>query len=295
MSILYPRPLLIKLMATLLSIVSFINCCFITDVGSKKTTPDGQIKVMTFNVRQYKADMFNEHMSAKRVPESINVILEELPDTLGVQESDFGWSCALNIGLAAEYKCIMVGRDAGGAIGESTSIFYRFKKFNLIDCGTFWLSQTPFIVSKGWDAGSNRTVTWAILQNKETKEKFVHINTHLDDRGEIARQKGTEMLLEFAAKFDLPVVCTGDFNLREGVALYKTLTSGCLKDSKYLATETMNGGTFSSYGPFDPNAKPIDYLLVSKGINVSKYHIITERDGIAYSDHFPVYIEISFE
>lgn len=294
MNKLYRRSFLVELMSILLAFTSFINCMFFVEAGSKRTTPEGQIKVMSFNLRQYKADMFNEHMSAKRVPVSIDVILEELPDSLGVQESDFGWTCALNIGLAAEYKSVGVGRDSGGSIGEATAIYYRYKKYDLVDCGTFWLSETPNFVSKGWDAMCNRVCTWAVLRSKETNKEYVHINTHLDHQGQLARENGSDMILDLAAKFDIPVVCTGDFNTKEGTEIYDRLTGGCLYDSKYLAEETMSGPTSNAYNDYKPYSEPIDYIFVSENIKVSKYHIITERDnGFAYSDHFPVYIEMS--
>lgn len=294
MNTFYKRPFLIELMSILLAFTSFINCMFFVDAGSNRTTPEGQIKVMSFNLRQYKADMFNEHMSAKRVPVSIDVILEELPDSVGVQESDFGWTCALNIGLAAEYKSVSIGRDSGWVIGEATAIYYRYKKYNLVDCGTFWLSETPNRVSKGWDAMCNRVCTWAVLQNKETNEEYVHINTHLDHQGQLARENGSDMILELAAQFQIPVVCTGDFNTKEGTEIYDRLTGGCLYDSKYLAEETMSGPTSNAYSDYKPYSEPIDYIFVSENIKVNKYHIITEREnGFAYSDHFPVYIEMN--
>lgn len=294
MNTFFKRPFLIELMSILLAFTSFINCMFFVEPGSKRTTPDGQIKVMSFNLRQYKADMFNEHMSAKRVPVSIDVILEELPDSIGVQESDFGWTCALNIGLAAEYRSVSIGRDSGGSIGEATAIYYRYKIYDVVDCGTFWLSETPNRVSKGWDAMCNRVCTWVVLQNKETKEEYVHINTHLDHQGELARENGTDMILDLASQFQQPVVCTGDFNTKEGTDIYDRLTGGCLYDSKYLAEETMSGPTSNAYDEYKPERPPIDYIFVSENIKVNKYHIITERENdFAYSDHFPLYIEMS--
>ena len=296
MNIFYPRSLFVKVCATLFAFVSFILVWFVADTGSKRTTPEDEIKVMTYNVRQYKIDIGTEHRSAPRVNEGIRVVLEELPDSLGCQESDFGWTVSMNIGLATEYKCVSIGRDAGGAIGESCAIYYRFKKFRLLDCGTFWLSETPEKISQGWDGACKRVCTWAMLENRETKECYVHINTHLDHAGELAREYGTDMILDFAKQFNVPVVVTGDFNLYEGDDLYYKMISGELKDSKYLANETMTGNTFHAYGSYNPNGRPIDYLFVSDGIEVSKYHIITERDSdFYYSDHFPVYIEMKLK
>lgn len=296
MNILFRKSIFVKLFSTVLAFVSVINILFVADFGSKRTTPEGEIKVMTYNVRVFKGELATEHDSAKRVPEVVREILEELPDSVGCQESDWGWTIGMGIGLEAEYDCVQAGRDAAGAIGEACSIFYRHRKFRLLDCGTFWLSQTPCIPSKGWDADCNRVCTWAKLENRKTKERYVHINTHLDHKGELARENGTDMVLDFAKRFDCPVVVTGDFNFNEGHELYQKMIGGELKDSKYLAKETMSGNTFNGFGDFDPQGLPIDFLFVSEGIEVSKYHIITDRDSdVICSDHFPVYIEMKLE
>ena len=50
------------------------------------------------------------------------------------------------------YDYIGVGRDDGKEKGEHSAIFYRTDKFDVIEKGDFWLSETPDVPSKGWDA-----------------------------------------------------------------------------------------------------------------------------------------------
>ena len=50
-----------------------------------------------------------------------------------------------------EYDYIGVGRDNGKTEGEHSAIFYRTDKFEVIDKGDFWMSETPDVPSKGWD------------------------------------------------------------------------------------------------------------------------------------------------
>ena len=50
------------------------------------------------------------------------------------------------------FDYIGVGRDDGGERGEHAAIFYRTSRFELLDHGDFWLSQTPDTPSVGWDA-----------------------------------------------------------------------------------------------------------------------------------------------
>lgn len=42
-----------------------------------------------------------------------------------------------------------------------TPIFHNKKKLNVLDYGTFWLSETPDVVSRGWDGKFPRICTWA--------------------------------------------------------------------------------------------------------------------------------------
>ena len=50
------------------------------------------------------------------------------------------------------YDYIGVGRDDGKDKGEHSAIFYRTDKFDIVEKGDFWLSETPDVPSKGWDA-----------------------------------------------------------------------------------------------------------------------------------------------
>lgn len=50
------------------------------------------------------------------------------------------------------YEYIGVGRDDGKDAGEHSAIFYRTDLFELLDKGDFWLSETPDVPGKGWDA-----------------------------------------------------------------------------------------------------------------------------------------------
>jgi hypothetical protein len=187
------------LCAIMLIIISFFGIG-IPETGAKAPTED-TVRIMSFNVRNVEYDR------GRIVPQ---VIADYMPDSVGVQECEGIWFLTLKSNLPS-YGIVGVGRDAGlPLIGESTAILYRNDKYKLIDWGTFWLSETPEKPSMGWDAKYKRTCTWAILENKETKEQYAHVNTHLDNVGSEARIKGIELILEKAASFDMPVVVTGD-------------------------------------------------------------------------------------
>ena len=51
-----------------------------------------------------------------------------------------------------EYGVIGVGREDGKEKGEYSALWYQKDRFNLLDSGYFWLSETPEVAgSKGWD------------------------------------------------------------------------------------------------------------------------------------------------
>lgn len=62
------------------------------------------------------------------------------------------------------YDYIGVGRDDGKDKGEHSAIFYRTDKFDIVEKGDFWLSETPDVPSKGWDAVLPRICSWGAFQ-----------------------------------------------------------------------------------------------------------------------------------
>ena len=113
-----------------------------------------------------------------------------------------------------EYNHIGIGRDGVGK-GEASAIFYDKSRFKVTNEQTFWLSETPEKISKGWDAAYIRICTYALFKDKKTKRTFWVFNTHLDNSGELARKNGINLILakmKEVNKKNYPVILMGDFN-----------------------------------------------------------------------------------
>ena len=263
----------------------------IQDFENKKSQE--VIRVMSFNIRCLNVgkDTWEDRIGI--VTETIN---KSNADSIGVQEATTEWMATLDKELT-KYAWVGVGRDDGKTQGEFSSIFYLKEKYNLIDSGTFWLSETPDVPSLGWGAGCNRVCTWAVLENKETKEQYVHINSHFDNASEKAREESVKMILAHAEKYkDLPVVFTADMNVVEGSANYVQMTSGCLKDTKYLTDDSMNYLTYHDTKPSRHQGEVIDYVMVNDNFNVLSYKVVTAGiDNRYVSDHFPVYADLELK
>ena len=252
----------------------------------------GQLHVMSLNLCCWGYD---DNTVDKRLERVKTLIDKYKPCTLGVQEATPEWMEYLSSNLEG-YARVGEGREGGGK-GEHTAIFYRTDRLNLIETDTFWLSETPRVVSKSWGSRCLRVLTWAKLRLVETGKEFVHVNTHIDF-GELAPIMQTRMVLDNINSFDIPVICTGDFNFTEDHEGYKLLTSGKMADSKYLTSNTTNIATFHGYGEIDVSQeKPIDFCFVSKDdFIVNCYKVLDEKiNGELYSDHHAVYVELDFK
>ncbi len=255
--------------------------------------PADSVRVVSFNVR-CKDDTFG---SVKGRSQLICAALEQYaPDSFGVQEATAQWIEILSENLT-DYACISQMRD-GKESSEASAVFYLKDKYTVIDSGTIWLSDTPEeFGSKFALSFCPRIATWATLENKETGEIYTHVNTHLDHVLESVRVEQIKVLKvkieELKAK-GYPVVCTGDFNTKEGADAYNEMKP-CLNDSKYLAKNSDDGATFINYGKNLSETRPIDFIFVSDGIQVETYKIIDEKIGKMYlSDHAALCADVIF-
>ncbi len=250
-----------------------------------------ELKIMSYNLLCYGPDEFDWTLRRDMV---IDIIKKEKPDSFGVQEAHYEWMQVLDNALD-DYAYAGIGRE-GGTEGEFSAVFYLKDKFDLVDSGTFWLSENPEVPAKGWDAVCYRICTWAKLRDKNSGEVYVHMNTHLDHIGPVARTKGLQLILDYAENFTEPAVLTGDFNFFEGCDLYKQMTSGKFIDSKYATDNNMDHYTFNAFYPLMNKKEElaiIDFVNVTKDIKVNSYKVITDKpDGKFPSDHFPVVAEI---
>ena len=178
-----------------------------------------------------------------------------------------------------EYDYIGVARDDGKQKGEYSPVFYRRDRFELLDSGTFWLSETPDKVSYGWDAACRRVCSWGYFKDKLTKKKFWFFNTHMDHKGKIARVEGAKLVISKINQMcgkGAKVILTGDFNVAQDSPAYKTFAeSGLLKDSYELApVKFAPTGTFNSFKVANHTTKRIDHIFVSE-VNVLRYGVLT--------------------
>ena len=257
-----------------------------------------QINTMSFNIR-YDEPKDGEQNWHKRKGNVIRMINFYDLDIIGMQEVLVSQLKYLKDNLM-DYNVVGVGREDGKEKGEFTPVFYRNERFKELKHGTFWLSETPEKVSKGWDADLKRIVTWVMLQDKTTGIEFLFLNTHFDHRGKQARIESARLIKSKISELSegKQVILTGDFNSSpesEAIKTLKSDTEDGLIDSRESATITY-GPEWTSSGfdnrPFEQR-RVIDYIFLQNVEMVKRHGIITEKlNNLCLSDHCPVFIQI---
>jgi endonuclease/exonuclease/phosphatase family metal-dependent hydrolase len=250
-------------------------------------------QVMTWNIRfDNPSDSVNAWPNRK---EKVFALLHKYnPDILGVQEAL--QHQITDITSALGYSFVGVGRDDGDSKGEYSAVLFRKEKFDLLDNGTFWLSEQPEVPgSKNWDAAITRIATWASLMDKRTGRKFMVMNTHFDHIGKEAREKSAQLLKEKALQLNpelLPVIITGDFNCTRDEMPYEIMTDGELIE--LIDPASQPEGTYCTFKVNGDACRAIDYIFLTNEWQADRYRVITDHDGRYYpSDHLPVMLTLS--
>lgn len=250
------------------------------------------MKVMSYNIL---CAGRGENAWEKRIPLVVRTIRNADPDVFGVQEAHYHWMRAL-MGAFPDYAHVGVGRDNGKKRGEFSAVFYKKDAFRLLDSGNFWLSETPDVPKKGWDAVCIRICSWAKLQQKADGKTFVFMNTHLDHVGQKAMQGGAELIGQRAAEIagELPVILTGDFNVTPDSVPCLTVKAAGFADTRDLAPGADTGITFNNFEtePSEDQAV-IDYIFIKGPVQAKKMQVVRKKlDGHLPSDHYPVVAQL---
>ncbi|MBO9572598.1 MAG: endonuclease/exonuclease/phosphatase family protein [Chitinophagaceae bacterium] len=258
-----------------------------------------KIVVGTYNIRlQTTADSGN--LWAQRAPMVAALVRFHDFDVFGTQEGFLNQLEDIKKSLP-EFDFYGAGRDDGKQKGEHSAIFFRKDRFNLLNKGDFWLSQTPDQPSLGWDAKCCfRICTWVYLEDKKTHKRFYYFSAHYDHEGVKARLESSKLVLQRMQSIcgSSPAIFCGDLNCDQQSDPYKAIiNSGYLADSfRKTNFPYAANGTFNNYGTNLANTAIIDHVFVTDHFIVSKWGILSDSYYGKYpSDHFPVMTILSFK
>ena len=256
--------------------------------------PREETLLMSYNVRYYNddRDLGDRHwfVRAKYVLRNIGRLR---PDLLSLQEVKPPQYDFFEKHLSG-YRSVMTYRDKG-EMSEACPIYYSTKRYEQLDSGTFWLSETPDVISKSWGSGHCRISTYVKLRDKVDGRVFTLFNAHPDNRSEEARVRQLGVLADRVARTEGMVIVTGDFNAPNGdvgVLPFQQM----LRDSKDF-TGVVYGATSLEFGEIaeDDISMAIDHIFLPKDTKMIETGSLRDRyDGIYPSDHYPIYSRVIF-
>lgn len=259
-----------------------------------------EVTVVSFNIR-YGSARDGENRWDQRRDALVERIRDLDPDLLGTQETLEFQRDFLAEKLTG-YEVGGVGRDDGKRAGEMMAVYWRTARFEKLEVGHFWLSETPDVPgSKSWDSSLPRMATWVKLRDRRAEDapSVLFVNTHFDHRGPEARRESAALIRERITSLGkgCSVILTGDFNAAEGSDPYSALladrdgTPSPLVDAYRIAhpERRTDEGTFSGFRTRPVEGGRIDWITCTRDWKVQRAEIDREgREGRYPSDHFAV-------
>ena len=225
--------------------------CMLLAVAASASEPQS-LRLMTYNIR---LDLASDGANAwphRREWVAAQIVWMH-PDIFGLQEVQPNQKTELAADLP-RYRLFGGGRDDGKEKGEASPLGFDTNRLDFIEGGMFWLSPTPTVPSRGWDAAYNRVATWARLRISGTRQVILAINTHWDHIGFIARRQSAAQITQWLksnTRHCEQVMLFGDFNTEIDSAPLRMLTDSSLglRDARAASKSTPFGpaGTFNNF------------------------------------------------
>ncbi len=245
------------------------------------------LKVITFNIL---CGGKEGNTIPERAPRLNAVVKPYDADLIGLQEATEVWMPYLEEYFGEEYEIFNHWRKESNH--ESTPMLWKKDRFECLDKGYFWYSDTPNMeFSQNWDTmGCNRICMWAKLRDKKDGTTFTFFNTHYGF-GDAEQIKSGELLLKHIEAMGGPCLVTADFNMFFHSPGFKKLEEKLVNVNK----ATVNDSRPTCHGfRLEANSLPIDFCFITpETITPLKCERIdTLVDGKFPSDHYGVYHEL---
>jgi len=265
--------------------------------SSSATTPQRERLVVTsFNIRYGTAADGENRWERRR--DLVLDVLREGGDILTLQEA-LPFQVEEVAKALPSHRHVSRTREVDPAKGEACPIFWRAERFDLVEHGTFWLSEHPETPgSRSWDAALPRIATFVRLVERSTGRGLSVYNTHLDHQGERSRVEAARLIAARIAARPFPaepVILLGDFIAGPGSEPVRTLLDSGLVDAWRVANpDAPEQGTFNGWKD-RVDGDRIDFVLVSPRLAVRQAVIDTRSpEGRWPSDHLPVRVEMAW-
>lgn len=195
-------------------------------------------------------------------------------------------------------------------------LFYDPEQVTLIECSHHWYTQQSDRTDK--IDQSSKSLTWGVFEDKRTNERYAVVGTHMCTQDDAIRETQAR---EACAIFDMiehihhvPIIFGGDFNslcTHRGYLYYREQG---YPDAYELATmhrcDARRHHPYPAYksrldlvlptadATYQAAEQSVDHVLyphMPKGMKTYVYGVAINDYSLAASDHFPIFVDVSFE
>ena len=251
----------------------------VTVFAEGNTTPEvpepskGNVSVMSFNIRHH--DATDPYSLESRKEYILQVIIDEMPDIVGLQEFSDNWfETWMQQQMAAKgYGYYM---DEANSYGSPKVIFYKKDRFDLRGSATYQMKYTE-----------NRSGAWVVLFDKQKQKEYFVTNSHWttvssEDRTKMAKDVVNIIEQNYQNR---PVICIGDFNGQPHTTEINVLKTTTQPKLLNAVDESLK--TFHKWGP--TGSTTLDYIFYSSPFKLIEGKVIRTSFGLIWpSDHWPV-------
>ena len=234
------------------------------------------------------------------------MLVDYQPDVIGLQEACDVWQDSLPYFLdilkkdyGLEYTWLY--NQYNGQM-SMTSILYRSDKLEVVESDfqplSYWAST-----------GNNyyiRTFAWARFRERSTVKEFIMINTHWElseriEKVQMCINEEVALINSLKAKYNLPIVCTGDFNSKQDTDdYYRFMSEAGVAEMRIVARD--NNGLINKAGGCGMvgtlrNANSgnyIDHIYGTSECNALRYETLITNYIYCMTDHSPQIADIQW-
>ena len=248
-------------------------------------------RVMSFNIL---CELWDAKAPVKGRDLTVTAVIHRYaPDVIGLQEVSDNWYKAFDSLFFGKYE-FTDRKNSKGQTNFST-LAYNKETVNLIDHGVV-----------NYSVGNStqlRLVTWGLFEKKDTGKRFIVMSTHWDLTKNSSWQKvhSEEMAalaLRLKEQYNVPVITTGDYNVREEDEYIKNFvrTTG-FSEAKLTAKVINRAGTSTHIlgKPRGTGAQSIDHIFGSQDVEFLYFNTLIDNSILDASDHLPIYADIKFK
>jgi endonuclease/exonuclease/phosphatase family metal-dependent hydrolase len=266
------------------------------------------LRVMTFNVLCSFCGGEEYAPWSARLSHFADLFARHDPDLIGLQELFTPEEVDQLLAGSPGYQALFFEGVMGPLMLDfypDAAILYRADRFDVVESGFYWLSETPDAPwSAGW-AESNlpRLVAWARLRLVADGRELYFATTHFDNNPP-NQDRSAPLFVERSRAWaaGMPAILTGDFNSQPADPAYATLVAEAgaltLRNTFELAEAWEVDHNQATAPGWDP-ADRIDHILVAGDAPWRVPHWAVDLhvygpDALYPSDHFAMVAAIEF-